>query len=102
MSFSLADLGFWRLVAVTFILELLHLILEVHWPAIRVSSLEPRTTAAKTYMVIEFLALIAALAAGIDTISRVAKVTPRPSRKIANILLASLGLLGMIFFVLQR
>ena len=102
MSFSFADLGFWWLAALSLALELLHLILEAHWPAIRGSRLGPRTTAAKTYMLIEFVALVGALAAAIGSVTRMGKAVPRPSGQIAATVLAGLGLLGMFFFVWQR
>jgi hypothetical protein len=39
MAISFADLGFWRVATISFALELLHLILQGHWPAIRGSKL---------------------------------------------------------------
>jgi len=66
MGFSFADLGFWRVVTISFVLELLHLILKGHWPAIQGSRLGPRTVAATSFMTMEILALFVALAARLE------------------------------------
>lgn len=102
MNFSFADLGFWPLASVSLVLELFHLILEAHWPGIRGSRLGPRTTAAKSYMLIEFVALVVALAAAIGSVTRMAKAVPRPTRQMALVTITALGLLGMFLFVWQR
>ena len=102
MAFSFADLGFWRLAVVCFVLELLHLILESHWPGIQGSRLGPRPTGAKYFMLLEFVALIVALAAALGSISRMVKAVPRPTSQVAAVALAGIALLGMFFFVWQR
>lgn len=102
MGFSFADLGFWRLATVAFVLELLHLILGSHWPGLQNSLPGPRPPAAKLYMLIEALALGAALSAAIGLVGRMSQAVPRPNRQIALVALAALGLVGMLLFVWQR
>lgn len=102
MAFSFADLGFWRLAIVSFVLELLHLILESHWPEIRGSRIGPRTPGAEYFMLIEAVALFVALAAAIGSVSRMVRVVPRPTNKVATVALTALCLLGVFFFVWQR
>jgi len=101
MAFSFADLGFWRLAVASFALELLHLVLESHWPAIRGSRLGPRPSGATYFMLIEFLFLIAALAAALGSMARMVKAIPRPTGQIAAIALTALCLLGAFIFVWQ-
>ena len=66
MTFSFADLGFWRLVVGTVVFGLLHGILESHWPAIRGARLGQRPLSAFLFMAFEALTLIVTIAAAID------------------------------------
>jgi hypothetical protein len=100
MGFSFADRGFWRLATVTFLLELLHLVLEPHWPAIQRSG---RGTPAGTFfMSLEALVLFITLSAAIGLVTRMARVLPRPDRRMAIVVLAALGLFGVLVLVWQR
>ena len=102
MAFSFADLGFWWLAAVAFVLELLHILLESHWPEIRGSRLGPRPSGAKYFMLTESVVLVVAVAAAIGTVARMFKLASRAKGEISAVILAALGLLGMFFFVWQR
>jgi hypothetical protein len=102
VAFSFADLGFWRVAAISFALELLHLILQGHWPAIRGSKLGPRTGAATLFMLLELLAFFIALAAALGTITRMGRAAPRPMGQIASVALTAMGLLGLFFFAWQK
>ena len=102
MTFSFADVGFWRIAAVSLVLEILHLGLESHWPAIQGSRLGPRPVAAKVYMLTEFVVLIAVLAAAIGSITRMFRIARRPTVPMARVVTAALGLLGIFLFVWQR
>ena len=53
-------------------------------------------------MLLEFVALIVALAAALGSISRMVKAVPRPTSQVAAVALAGIALLGMFFFVWQR
>lgn len=97
MAFSFADLGFWRLAAVTFILELLHVILESHWPGIRGSRLGPRPLGAILFMFAEVVALGVAVAAAIGTIEKMFRLPVRPTGQISVIVLAVIGVVAMFF-----
>jgi hypothetical protein len=102
MAFSFADFGFWRLAVVSFVLDLLHLMLESHWPAIQASRLGPRPTAARYFMLLEAVALFVALAAAIGSVSRMLKGAPRRTGQMAAVVLTAVGLLGVFLFVWQR
>lgn len=101
MAFSFADLGFWRLVVVTVVLELLHGILESHWPAIRGSRLGQRSLSALLFMGLEALSLIVTVAAAIGTLSRMLRSSPRPAGQIVLVLATALTLCGMFLFLWQ-
>jgi hypothetical protein len=101
MVFSFADLGFWRVASTSFALELLHLILQGHWPAIQGSRLGPRTVAATSFMTMEILALFVAVAAALGTIARMAKPSSRPVGQIVAVVVTATGLLGIFFFAWQ-
>jgi hypothetical protein len=102
LAFSFSDLGFWRLAFISFVLEMLDLVLESHWPAIQGSRLGPRPTGAIYFMLIEFLTLVGALAAAIGSVSRMAKAVPRPNGRMAAVALTTIGLLGIFLFAWQR
>jgi hypothetical protein len=53
-------------------------------------------------MLLEFLALIVALAAALGSLSRMVKAVPRPTNQMAAIALTGIALLGVFFFVWQR
>jgi hypothetical protein len=103
MAFSFADLGFWRLAVVALAFELLHALLEIHWPAIRGSGLGPgpRPPAARFFMLAESVVLIVALSAAIGTVARMLNLEVRPTRQISAVVLAALGLLVIFSIVWQ-
>jgi hypothetical protein len=99
LSFSFADLGYWRLALVTLAFEVSHVLLVGSWPEIRGSRLGPRPVNARVFMFLEFLALIATLGASITVISRLVGLAAPPKGKILGIAISALALLGLFFLI---
>lgn len=100
MPFSLQNAGFWFLAAAAFAFELLHLFLERHWPAVRSAQLNPGSPAVY-FMVIEFLIVVAALAAGVGEVQRLVRLPRRPFGRVAVTLTACAALVFTFIFVLN-
>jgi hypothetical protein len=73
VNFSFARFGFWKLIALGLMAETLHLGLQSHWPDIQGSRIGKRSLGALIFMSVEALIILAALAAGIGTLSEAAK-----------------------------
>ena len=101
MPFSFADLGFWRTAAIAFAFELAHAILQGHWPGIQGGQIGPgpRPFGAVCFMSAEIIAFILAVTVAISTVERMFKLTVRPTGQIFIVILAALGLVGMLLLV---
>jgi hypothetical protein len=91
--------GYWRLALITLVLEFLHFVLVGHWPEMRGSRLGPRPAAARVFMLLELIALFAALAAAIGATSRLFGQAVPPKGKILAIASSALVLLGLFFLI---
>lgn len=101
MAFSFADLGFWRLAFGALVFELIHALLENHWPGIRGSRLGPRPPAAILFMFAEAVVLMLALAAAIGTIAKTLRLPVHPVRQISAVVVMVLCLIGVFLLVWQ-
>jgi len=101
MVFSFADLGFWRLAVVALIFELVHGLLENHWPGIRGSRLGPRPAGAVLFMFAEAVAVGVAVMAAIGTVARLIKLPRHPVGKISAVVVMALSLVGIFLLVWQ-
>lgn len=75
MAFSVADFGFWRMAGVALLFEVVHALLESHWPGIRGSRLGPRPLPAVLFMFAEAFSLMLVVMAAIGTISKMLKAS---------------------------
>jgi hypothetical protein len=94
-GFSFARLGFWKLFALAIAALLIHDFLKPWWPGINGSRLGARPLPSVMFMTLEALLIVAALAAGIGTISDAFK-----SRRATAARLIPIGL-GMAFLISQ-
>ncbi len=99
MAFSFADLGYWRLALLTLAFEASHVLLVGYWPEIKGARLGPRPMNAKVFMLLEFLSLMATLAAAIGGISRLFGLGAPPKGKMFGIAISAVALLGLFFLV---
>lgn len=101
MAFSFADLGFWRLAVGALVFELIHALLESHWPGIRGSRLGPRPQAAVLFMFAEAVVLMLALAAAIGTIAKMLRLPVHPVGQISAVVVMVLCLIAVFLLVWQ-
>lgn len=99
MAFSFADLGFWKLALLTFLLEVAHFLLAGHWPDVRSSHIGPRSAAARYFMGAEAIALIIALGAALGAIEKMFKAAVVPKAQIAAISGVAIALLVVCLYL---
>jgi hypothetical protein len=98
MAFSFADLGFWKLALLTFLLEVAQFLLASHWPDVRSSHIGPRSAGAMRFIFAEEVALCIMLGAAIGTVGKMFKATPVPKAQIAAISAVAIALLVVFFY----
>jgi hypothetical protein len=101
MAFSFADLGFWRLSVGALVFELIHALLESHWPGIRGSRLGPRPQTAVLFMFAEAAVVMLALAAAIGTIAKMLRLPVHPIGQISAVVVMALCLIVVFLLVWQ-
>ena len=93
MGFAIKNLGFWRLTLLALGFEIFHGLLELFWPAIRISRLGPRPRGAILFMTFESILIVAALAAGVGLVS---EAFESHALRDSGLLLKVVGMLALI------
>jgi hypothetical protein len=99
MAFSFADLGFWKLAFLTFLLEVAHFLLARHWPDIQGSHIGPRSAGATRFMGAEAIALGIALGAALGAVGKMFKAAVVPKAQIAAISAVAIALLVVFLYL---
>jgi hypothetical protein len=98
LGFSFSGFGFWKLTTLALLVEMLHMFLQWHWPEIRGSRLGLRSPIAVAFMSGEAVIVLAALAAGIGTISNAIQSRTTDAHRLLPIGIAMIVVIFVFFW----